>query len=87
MNVELIFFLMKKKICRRCEKFCKVCHFNKCILCDDDKYLLEGKICVDECPFGFVKNNNQCVKCNTLKNCKKCDEKDSRNVENVLSLK
>ena len=72
------FFSDEKKICRRCEKFCKVCHFNKCILCDDDKYLLEGKICVDECPFGFVKNNNQCVKCNTLKNCKKCDEKDSR---------
>ena len=76
-NVELIFFRWKK-ICRRYDKFCIVCHFNKCIFCDDDKYLSEGKISVYECLFGFVKNNNQWVKCNTLKNCKKCDGKDSR---------
>lgn len=61
-----------KRTCDPCKKACNACDsVDICNECSEGLILLEGK-CIDNCPEFFVRQNDQCVACETGSDCFKC---------------
>ena len=66
------FYANEKKECQPCSKDCSVCSKEKCLLCNNNQFVLRDTICTKECPDGYIPSGTVCIKCNEPTNCKQC---------------
>jgi len=66
------FYSTANRQCNPCPKLCKTCTKEKCLQCFDNNVVFKDTTCVSQCPDGYIKSGNVCVKCDDPLSCRKC---------------